>query len=181
MPKKLSDRDQVADPVRARLQAEQTSRVASLVGRAAAPAVAVSAPPRAVGETERSDPDPEEDQDEVQLQRQVVPAARAKTAASYGDHEHATVTRKTRFTPSEAEANEVTLALLRRLTDSRLSESAVTRVLWSLLREAETELKQIARKGVALRRPANGPSIEMAAYERDLGRLFLAALKSLGQ
>ncbi|MEO1698741.1 MAG: hypothetical protein AAFU73_15705 [Planctomycetota bacterium] len=68
---------------------------------------------------------------------------------------------------------------MRRLTGTKMSEAAITRVLWALLREAEAGLKQEARKGITLRRPPNGPSIEMAAYERDLGRLLLGALKSL--
>lgn len=181
MPKRLTEPDEVADPVRARLQRDQASRMASLAGRAAAPSAAQPRiqPPLQPEVALRHPPEPESELD-PEPQRTVAPVRKRQPVAVL-DHQHATVIRKTRLTPSEAKANEEVLALLRRITDSRLSESAVTRVLWSLLREAEAELKQLARRGVSLRRPANGPSLEMATYERDLGQLFLDALKSLGR
>ena len=93
--------------------------------------------------------------------------------------EAATIAKKARFTPTEAAENEDIVRLIGRLTGSKPSESAVTRVLWTLLRESEAELKHEGRRGVALRRPPNGSSIEMASYERELGRFLLGALKNL--
>ena len=52
-------------------------------------------------------------------------------------------------------------------------------MLWTLLRESEAELKHEGRKGLVLRRPPNGSSIEMATYERELGRFLIGALKNL--
>ena len=172
MPKKISDGDQVPDPVRARLQ--ESSRVAALAQRAASrPAPAPSPAPRA---------EPPPAAREAPKAAPLEPESRSVTRPSLDtgtDQEAATAVRKARFTPSEAEANLELVQVLARLTNSKPSESGVTRILWALLREAEADLKRMGRARVSLRRPPNGSSIEMAAYERDLGRFILGALKSL--
>ena len=176
MPKKISDSDQVPDPVRARLQ--ESSRVAALAQRAASrpapapsPAPRAEPPPAAREATKATQP---ESRSVTRQARDSRPSLDAGT-----DQEAATAVRKARFTPSEAEANLELVQVLARLTNSKPSESGVTRILWALLREAEADLKRMGRARVSLRRPPNGSSIEMAAYERDLGRFILGALKSL--
>ena len=178
MPKKISDGDQVPDPVRARLQ--ESSRVAALAQRAAsrptpAPSPAPRAePPPAAREAPKAAPLEPDSRSVTRQARDSRPSLDTGT-----DQEAATAVRKARFTPSEAEANLELVQVLARLTNSKPSESGVTRILWALLREAEADLKRMGRARVSLRRPPNGSSIEMAAYERDLGRFILGALKSL--
>ena len=179
MPKKISDGNQVPDPVRARLQ--ESSRVAALAERAASrpapapkPAPRTEVPPVVERDARRAAP----------AEPQARPASRQARDSrpsldTASDQEAATAVRKARFTPSEAEANLELVQVLARLTNSKPSESGVTRILWALLREAEADLKRMGRGRVSLRRPPNGSSIEMAAYERDLGRFILGALKSL--
>lgn len=189
MPKKLSDSEQVADPVRARLESS-ASRIAALAEKAAAPArrpelVPVSPEPSRAPRIET--PPPVEGPERVREHKspgsesasEAKPEAPKKRLKLELHSEALTVDRKARFTASEAEANSELVRLMRRVTGTKPSEAAITRVLWALLREAEGGLKHEARRGVTLRRPPNGPSIEMAAYERDLGRILLSALKSL--
>ena len=189
MPKKLSADEGVADPVRARLQAQEPqSRLGALASRASARSVPtaperapsspalerrVEAPPKAepVAPEKRARPRPTP-------VVTVVPTPPPVMGAD-DEPEAQTVGKKARFTPTEAAENEDIVRLIGRLTGSKPSESAVTRVLWTLLRESEAELKQEGRKGVALRRPPNGSSIEMATYERELGRFLIGALKNL--
>lgn len=176
MPKKLSAEEQVADPVRSRL--ESTSRIASLAGQAAAPARRQApASPRVAPE-----PEPVVELEPERPRAQPVREAPPRSALrhEYEPEQEATdVARKARFTKSEADANLELVGLISRLTGSKPSESSVTRILWSLLREAESGLKQQGKRGITLRRPPNGSTIEMAAYERDLGHFLLSALKGL--
>ena len=92
--------------------------------------------------------------------------------------ESTNVVRKARFTPTEAEANNEIVRLVGRLTKSKASESAITRILWTLLRDAEAGLRLQGRKGISLKRPPNGSSIEMVTYEHELGMFILDALTS---
>lgn len=189
MPKKLSADEGVADPVRARLKAlEPESRLGALAGRAAArsapvrPEPAPSAPPPAskVEAPPRAEPVVPEQRVKPRSAPVVTVVPTPPPVMGADDEPEAqTVGKKARFTPTEAAENEDIVRLIGRLTGSKPSESAVTRVLWTLLRESEAELKHEGRRGVALRRPPNGSSIEMATYERELGRFLIGALKNL--
>ena len=189
MPKKLSADEGMADPVRARLQAQEPqSRLGALAGRAAARSTATrpepvpSAPPPAkkAEAPRRAEPAAPERRSKPERTQVVTMVPTPPPAAGTDEEpEAATIAKKARFTPTEAAENEDIVRLIGRLTGSKPSESAVTRVLWTLLRESEAELKHEGRRGVALRRPPNGSSIEMATYERELGRFLIGALKNL--
>ena len=190
MPKKLSAEEGVADPVRARLQAQEPqSRLGALAGRAAARSTPTtseptpSAPPPAPRKVEarpRAEPAASEQRVKPKPSPVVTMVPTPPPVMGADDEPEAqTVGKKARFTPTEAAENEDIVRLVGRLTGSKPSESAVTRVLWTLLRESEAELKHEGRKGLVLRRPPNGSSIEMATYERELGRFLIGALKNL--
>lgn len=91
-----------------------------------------------------------------------------------------TVTMKTRFPAEEAEENA---RLVRQLADlfgreeSKLTESHVTRAIWTLVRRAEDEYDALADKAPPLRRAAHGDHLATAAYEDALADFLLAAIK----
>ena len=191
MAKRLAAADQTADPVRARFEAQ--SRISELASRAASPPKPAPAPARRELPPEpeelREDPSPEPAAVAAPEPIKTLPKPRVvpdrgklrPTPPLNVDpgQEKTTIVRKTRFTPTEHEANQDIIQLVARLTKSNPSEAAVGRALWSLLREAEAGLKQQGRRGVTLKRPPNGSSIEMAEYERELSLFILAGLHSL--
>ena len=178
MPKKLPQGEQTSDPVRSRLQSN--SRLASLASQAAAAPKKVAEPtpapePEYVEPPEPAPARPARQQYEPPPQAPFESRPVSRPPARRG----ATYIRKAQFTSGEIEANAELMHLLSRLTSSKPSEGCMTRVLWSLLREAEAPLKSLASSAPQLRRPPNGAGIEMAEYERDLARFVIRALKSV--
>ena len=75
---------------------------------------------------------------------------------------------KTRFTREETEANAEVLDLIKSVTQANISEAQVTRALWSLLRRADETIEQTRSRAPSLRRPSNGDSVAMAAFEDQI-------------
>ncbi|BAM05440.1 hypothetical protein PSMK_p00780 (plasmid) [Phycisphaera mikurensis NBRC 102666] len=85
---------------------------------------------------------------------------------------------KTRFTREETEANAEILALLKEVTQSSVSEAQVTRALWSLLRRADDTINQNRNRAPILRRPSNGDSVGLAAYEDQITDYLHSVVRS---
>ena len=93
-----------------------------------------------------------------------------------------TVTMNTRFAAAEAADNTRVVSQLRAIVGkdgSKLTDSHVTRAIWSLVRRAEDEFSGLAAKAPKLRRPAHGDHMALAEYEDDLADFILSALKRL--
>ncbi len=84
---------------------------------------------------------------------------------------------KTKFSPLEAEANDEFTSSLRLMMGSKVTESHITRALWSLARMAGEELDAIADKAPKMRRPSHGDKIGTADYEDAIAKFLLKALK----
>jgi len=97
----------------------------------------------------------------------------------------ATVTMKTRFVEAEAKENAELARwlgkLVRRPGDRGarqvVTESHITRALWSLARRASDELEVLGSKAPKLKRPPHGDSIATAEFEDAIADFILAALK----
>lgn len=186
-------KEELPDPVRDRLA--ESSPMARLAAAASAPPSAAKpsapkAPPDPLEEELQVEVNPAQPREQSVAQRAAQPVPRRypssaearggprKRAQPSNAPERATESKKVRFTKTEAEGNEDVVRLIRRLTGTKTSEACVTRVLWSLLRGAEQELKDAARGGLELYRPPNGTSLEMAAYEEDLAHFLHSALRA---
>ncbi len=173
MPKKISQTEQNADPVR--------SRLAALAGQAAsAPAVI---PDQAPPDRAKAKPRPRAERKPVsggggeRVSRPASPK-RAATNRRLGGTD-LTEERKARFTRDEAEGNDDIVALISRLTGSKPSQACIARVLWFLLRMSEDSLRSRAGRAPKLKRPPNGFGIETAEYEQQLARFLLAQIKDV--
>lgn len=74
---------------------------------------------------------------------------------------------------------EATESIDRLTGRSALSESEITRALWSLLKHAEEHMAAIKTKAPRLVRPANANWMAKAAYEDDLAAFLLLAMKKI--
>lgn len=96
-----------------------------------------------------------------------------------------TVTMKTRFVAAEAKDNAELAGwlgkLVRRPGDRGarqvVTESHITRALWSLARRASDEMESLGSKAPKLKRPPHGDSIATAEFEDAIADFILAALK----
>ena len=84
---------------------------------------------------------------------------------------------KTKFSPLEAEANDEFTRGLKMMMGSKVTESHITRALWSLARMAGEELEAIADKAPRMKRPSHGDKIGTADYEDAIAKFILKALK----
>lgn len=88
------------------------------------------------------------------------------------------VTMKTRFIPEEAKENaDLTNVLGRLMGGSKVSESHVTRALWSLARRAEESMNEHAAKAPKMPRPSHGDRLATGEYEDAIADFILLALK----
>lgn len=86
---------------------------------------------------------------------------------------------KTRFGQSETEANAIFTGYLGEVMGSKVTESHVTRALWSLARRAEQEIEDLAAQAPQIPRPAHGDRMGMAAYEDAIAEFLLQAMKRI--
>lgn len=198
MAKRLTEDKVVADPVR--------SRIASVVAMAASPPPAAAQAPAQPTQTQQpaqqsppetvDTPNPEE-REPVEVVSRAQPTQTApvphkqepppryrsedRNRAIHRSHPDARAieVRKAKFTRDEAEDNDAIVDLLARLTGSKVTQSHVTRALWSLLRRSEEELRSSRGRAPALKRPPNGFGVDQAEYEEDVARFLLQVLKSL--
>lgn len=88
-----------------------------------------------------------------------------------------TVTMKTRFIPGEAKENAELTEALGLMMDSKVSESHITRALWSLVRRAEDAMQENAGRAPQMSRPPHGDRLALGEYEDAIADFILLALK----
>lgn len=97
----------------------------------------------------------------------------------------ATVTMKTRFAALEMQENADFAKMLSKMvrrpsstgTRDVVTESHITRALWSLARRASDEMQAISPKAPNLKRPPHGDNIGTAEFEDAIADFILLALK----
>lgn len=85
--------------------------------------------------------------------------------------------QRTRFNPAEIEDNAAFTSFLGELVRSKVTESDITRALWSLVRRSEDELRALQNRAPHLVRPAYADRLGSAAYEDAIAALLHRALK----
>ena len=85
--------------------------------------------------------------------------------------------QRTRFNPNEIEENASFTRFMSELVGSKVSESDITRALWSLARQSKDELRAIRSKAPRLARPAYADRLGSAAYEDAIAVFLHRALK----
>lgn len=120
-----------------------------------------------------------------------APAPRAAGKAKRGGGKAATATARrpardqktlrVRFPDTEFEENEALTKALRRLMGgSKVTESDITRALWSLARRAEEAMTELKAKAPKTSRPANGDWMSKAEYDDAVARFLHLAIKKMG-
>ena len=95
--------------------------------------------------------------------------------------ERPTKTLRVRFPDTEFDENAELIKSLRKLMGgSKVTESDVTRALWSLARRAEEAMGEIKSKAPKTRRPANGDWISKAEYDDAVAHYLHLAIKRMG-
>ncbi len=90
-------------------------------------------------------------------------------------------TLRVRFPDTEFEENEAFTKSLRALMgDSKVTESDITRALWSLVRRAEDSMGELSAKAPRMPRPANGDWMAKAEYDDAVARFLHLAIKKMG-
>ena len=90
-------------------------------------------------------------------------------------------TLRVRFPDTEFAENESLTKALRRLRGgSKVTESDITRALWSLARRAEEAMTELKAKAPKTPRPANGDWISKAEYDDAVARFLHLAIKKMG-
>lgn len=162
--------------------------VSSIAGPAPQPqdsggGVAVADPPPALPILPVPGPE-EQIEPETSLVSERKPRRRRDPSKTW---EKSTKTMKTRFVPAEADQNAEFTALLSSRVRPRgsdvskqtVTESHITRALWSLARRAGDNLDEMDVKVPKLHRPPHGDKFAMAEFEDALADFLLAAFKKL--
>lgn len=89
-------------------------------------------------------------------------------------------TLRVRFPDTEFEDNAALTKQMRGLMGgSKVTESDITRALWSLTRQAEAAMKEIAAKAPKVTRPSNGDWLAKAEYDDAVAHFLHLALKKM--
>ena len=95
--------------------------------------------------------------------------------------ERPTKTMRVRFPDTEFQENADVIKALRKLMGgSKVTESDVTRALWSLVRQAEETMDEMKGKAPKMRRPPNGDWVAKAEYDDAVAHFLHLAIKRLG-
>ncbi len=90
-------------------------------------------------------------------------------------------TLRVRFPESEYGDNgSVTQAMRKMMGGSKVTESDITRAMWSLVRRAEESMKSLGGKAPQMDRPPNGDWMAKAEYDDAIAHFLHIAIKRMG-
>ena len=170
MPKRAPTGDTV-DPVRSRLAASVASPVAPSSPPNGAAVGGAEAEPQPQAAAEVAQPAPRERA--PLTQRPIAPRPSSPKAPDDRDR----INKKFLVRQSESDRMDETMDVITQAFGSRVSYSAVSRAMWSVLAMAEEAMAGHPRRGEPLRRPAKGDAVGMAEYEEALCDYLRGVLK----
>lgn len=106
----------------------------------------------------------------------LIPDALARRSAS--DRKAKETATKTRFTPSERQANLELLESINRIAGSKISEAHFTRALWALARRCEDTFTSSPDRVPHLSRPGSADVHGTAQFEEAITDFIHATVKS---
>lgn len=90
-------------------------------------------------------------------------------------------TLRVRFPEIEYEDNEaVTESMREMMGGSKVTESEITRAMWSLVRRAEDSMRALGAKAPKMGRPSNGDWMAKAEYDDAIAHFLHIAIKRMG-
>lgn len=156
------------NPIAARLAAEISTDL---------PPKEEEAPPAAANDSPGpAEPAPAKVEQKPKPTKPRAPRVRTLPAVKRGT---SLVPKKVLFTPAEIEQNEEIAALLTNMVGGKLTVSAVTRAMWSLLRGSEDAIAATRKHAPDLsRRPATADKVATAEYEDQIAEYLLLLMKN---
>lgn len=105
------------------------------------------------------------------------PSTPPESTPSCGASDRLTTSRKFMLTDAEAERIDETTRIVCRAFGCKVSHSAISRVLWTILADASEQIRRRPRQGEKISPPPKGDKLATAELEEALHDYLLQSLK----